>query len=415
MKVKGILLVFIAIAQSVSVLAQEQPIENKVKTKIYGFAAWEVFTDSRKSREGRDGELYFYPNAEVFDVNGRDVNAVRSFTMLSISARLGYRIEGFEALGAKGMSIVETDFFGTNQDNINLLRIRHAMIKLSWERSQLMTGMYWHPVIVDEMIPANVSFGAGAPFHSLNRAPQIRYSYNITQNVKVTGAAIVNSYHRSAGAYDAQRNSGKPELFGQISANVDNDFLFGLSASYKWLRPRTEIAVGGNDRIKTDKELGSFYSHAFGMMKLKDFTLKAEGVYGQELSFLNMIGGYGKITGTDGVDGDYDYTNLNTLSLWLDASYKMDKWGFGFFAGQQNLLGADDSYTGINSAVNDNLSQIYRLSPRVVYTIDKLTFAFEYMLTGAVYAREWDDRRVVTEVNDPVVNHRLLFLTKYSF
>jgi hypothetical protein len=151
------------------------------------------------------------------------------------------------------------------------------------------------------------------------------------------------------------------------------------------------------------------------MMKLNDFTLKAEGVYGQELSFLNMIGGYGKITGTDGVDGDYDYTNLNTLSLWLDASYKMGKWGFGFFAGQQNLLGADDSYTGINSAVNDNLSHIYRLSPRVVYTIDKLTFAFEYMLTGAVYAREWDDRRVVTEVNDPVVNHRVLFLTRYSF
>lgn len=378
---------------------------------------WNGFSDSRKSREARDGELYFYPLKEELDINGRDLNAVQKINMLSITTRLGYRIEGFEALGAQGLSLVETDFFGTNQDNINLLRIRHAILRLNWERSSLLTGMYWHPVIVDEMIPGNVSFGAGAPFHSLNRAAQVRYSFKITQNVKVTGAAIVNSYHRSAGPYDAQRNSGKPELFAQISGSSGSDFLFGFSGSYKWLRPRTEIALPGpgNNRLKTEKELGSFYSHAFGMLKLNDFTLKVEGIYGQELTFLNMIGGYGKITGTDGIYGNYDYTNLNTLSLWLDASYKLGKWSLGFFAGRQSLHGADENYSNIGSATNDDLSQIFRLSPRAVYTIDKLQFAFEYMLTGAVYGKTWDDKRVVIEKNDPVVNNRTLLLVKYSF
>ncbi len=395
---------------------QEQT-EKKVQGKIYGYAMWNGFFDTRKSREARDGELYFYPLKQELDINGHDLNAVNKINMLALNTRIGFKVEGFEALGAQGVSQIEADFFGTNQDNINLMRIRHANIQLNWERSALLTGMYWHPVIVDEMIPGNVSFGAGAPFHSLNRAAQVRYTYKLTQNVKITGAAIVNTYHRSAGPYEAQRNSAKPELFAQISGSTGSDFLFGFSGSYKWLRPRTEIALPGpgNYRLKTEKELGSFYSHAFGMLKLNNFTIKVEGVYGQELSFLNMIGGYGKITGTDGDNGDYEYTNLNTLSLWLDASYKLGKWGFGFFAGRQSLQGANDNYTSINSATNDDISQIYRLSPRIVYSVDKLAFAFEYMLTGAIYGNTWDEKHVVIEKNDPVVNNRTLLLVKYSF
>jgi hypothetical protein len=419
-------LVLISTVSVAQIISAQDVTESKIKAKIYGYAAWEVFSDSRKSREARDGDLYFYPNNVSLDINGRDVNAVRSFTMLALSSRLGYKVEGFEAFGAKGMSMVEADFWGTNQDNINLLRIRHALVKLSWERTQLMTGMYWHPVIVDEMIPGNVSFGAGAPFHALNRAPQVRLSYMLTQNIKLTGAAIVNAYHRSAGAYDAQRNSGKPELFGQISGSFEKSFLFGVSASYKWLRPRIEIALLAPAKLKTDKELGSFYTHAFGLMKVENFTLKLEGVYGQELSFLNMIGGYGKITGTDGLLSDYDYTNLNTLSVWFDASYQINKFNVGFFAGRQSLHGADDNYSSTEykelgvvkipgSATNDDLSHIYRLSPRIFYSVDKLTFGFEYMLTGAVYGKAWDANHVVTETADPVVNHRLLFLTKYTF
>lgn len=414
MRLKYVFLAAVALLQTGFVLSQDV-VESKIKSKVFGHAIWEVFTDSRKSREGRDGELYFYPNPEVLDINGRDVNAVRTFTMLSLSARLGYRVEGFEAFGAKGMSMVEADFYGTNQDNINLLRIRHGMIKLNWERTQLITGMYWHPVIVDEMIPANISFGAGAPFHSLNRSPQLRLTFSLTQNIKITGAAIVNAYHRSAGAYDAQRNSGKPEVFTQISGSIEKNFLFGASASYKWLRPRTEIALPGGTKFKTDKELGSFYTHAFGMMRVENFTLKLEGLYGQELSFLNMIGGYGKVTDSDGLLGDYNYTNLNTFSIWLDASYKISSVSLGLFAGHQSLRGADENYTSISSATNDNIDNIYRISPRISYSVDKLTFAFEYMLTGAVYGKTHDDKHVFTEVYDPVVNHRVLFLTKYAF
>lgn len=394
--------------------AQEQATESKIKKTFYGWAAWEVFSDSRKSREGRDGELYFYPLAEVLDVNGNDINAVRTLTMLSITTRLGYRVEGFEVLGAKGMSMVEGDFYGTNQDNINLLRIRHAMINLSWEQSQLTAGMTSHPSIINEIIPGTISFGAGAPFHALNRAPQIRFTYSITPSIKVLGASIINAYHRSAGPYEAQRNSGKPEFFGQISAKIDNTLMFGFSASYKWLRPRMEFTSGA-DRYKTEKELGSFYTHAFALLKLSDFTLKAAGYVGEELSFLNMIGGYGKVTGSDGLYGDYDYTSLNTLSLWLDANYKLDKFNLGLFGGYQSLLGANDNYTGIASSTNDNLSHLYRVSPRIMYTVEKLSFAFEYMLTGAIYGKTWDEKRVVTAANDPVLNHRFIMMTRYSF
>ncbi|MDX9847846.1 MAG: hypothetical protein RBT74_12760 [Tenuifilaceae bacterium] len=414
MKLQKTTITALIILLSYALSAQEQAPESKIKKTFYGWAAWEVFSDSRKSREGRDGELYFYPLAEVLDVNGNDINAVRTLTMLSITTRLGYRVEGFEVLGAKGMSMVEGDFYGTNQDNINLLRIRHAMINLSWEQSQLTAGMTSHPSIINEIIPGTISFGAGAPFHALNRAPQIRFTYNITPSIKVLGASIINAYHRSAGPYEAQRNSGKPEFFGQISAKIDNTFMFGFSASYKWLRPRMEFTSGA-DRYKTEKELGSFYTHAFALLKVSDFSLKAAGYFGEELSFLNMIGGYGMVTGSDGLYGDYDYTSLNTLSLWLDANYKLDKFNLGLFGGYQSLLGANDNYTGIASATNDNLSHLYRVSPRIMYTVEKLSFAFEYMLTGAIYGKTWDEKRVVTAANDPVLNHRFIMMTRYSF
>lgn len=414
MKLWKTTIAFFVLIVSLSSYGQEQNTESKIKKTFYGFAAWEVFSDSRKSREGRDGELYFYPLAASLDANGEDINSVRTLNMLSLSSRLGFKLEGFEALGAKGMTMIEGDFFGTNQDNINLLLIRQAIIRLNWEQSHLIAGIYSHPSAVDGIIPGTLSYGAGGPFHSLNRSVQLRYVYNISPSIKLLGASIINSYHRSAGSYDAQRNSGKPELFGQLSANLENNFIFGVSASYKWLRPRIEIPTGPNN-YKTTKELGSFYAHAFGLMKISDFSLKLACYYGEELSFLNMIGGYGKITGSDGMQGDYDYTNLKTFSTWLDANQTLDNLNIGIFGGYQELLGSDENYTGIASATNDNISYMYRISPRIVYNIDKFAIGFEYMLTGAVYGKTWDEKRVVTETFDPVTNHRIMLITKYSF
>jgi len=392
-------------------VAQEQA-KPKFELKPYGSVAFDVFLDTYKSLDARDGELYFYPSIPQFDKNGSDVNIKSMLEMLSLSSRLGLKISGPDFFGAKSSAVIETDFYGTSQANIRMLRLRHAMINLKWEKAELLMGNYWHPLILTEMIPGVVSFGGGAPFHALNRSPQIRYTYNFSPIFRFTGAALIHGYHRSKGPYDAQRYSGKPDLQLQLSVGDRKNFLAGFTAGYKWLTPRLIT----DSLYKTSETIGSYNLHAFMLVKPASTSIKLEAMYGQNLSFLTMIGGYGMKTGSNNTEGDFSYTNLKTLSIWGDIQQDFDKWTIGVFAGYQQLLGADDNYTAIKDyTLNDDLSHIFRVSPRVVYKADALSIGFEYILTTAVYGKAWDAKHKVTETLDPVSNNRFLVRVSYSF
>lgn len=392
-------------------IAQEQA-KPKFELKPYGYAAFEIIYDTYKSYDTRDGELYFYPSIPQFDKNGKDINSKSMIEMLSLSSRLGLKISGPDFYGAKSTAMIETDFYGTSQANVRTLRLRHAMINLKWEKAELLMGNYWHPLIVPEMIPGVVSFGGGAPFHALNRSPQIRYTYNFSPTIRFIGAALVYGYHRSKGPYDAQRYSGKPDVHLQLSVGNRKEFLAGFTAGYKWLTPRLIT----DSLYKTSETVGSYDLHAFIMVKPATTSIKVEAVYGQNLSFLNMIGGYGMKTGSNNAEGDYSYTNLNTISVWGDIQQDIDSWTIGVFAGYQKLLGADDNYTTIKDYnLNDDLSRIIRVSPRLVYRAEALSIALEYILTTAVYGKTWDAKHNVTETMDPVSNNRFLLRVTYNF
>jgi len=166
----------------------------------------------------------------------------------------------------------------------------------------------------------------------------------------------------------------------------------------------------------TSETIGSYNLHAFLLVKPASTSIKVEAIYGQNLSFLNMIGGYGMVTGSNKAEGDYKYTNLKTLSVWGDIQQNIDRWIIGVFAGYQKLLGADDNYIAIQDyALNDDLSHIFRISPRVVYRADALSLAFEYILTTAVYGNAWDAKHKVTETINPISNHRFLLRLTYNF
>lgn len=391
--------------------AQEQA-KPKFEFKPYGFVAYEIIYDTYKSLDTRDGELYFYPSKPQFDKNDRDINIKPMLEMLSLTSRFGVKIAGPDLMGAKSSAMIETDFFGTSQANVRMLRLRHAMITLKWEKAELLMGNYWHPLILTEMIPGTISFGGGAPFHSLNRSPQVRYTYNFSSNFRFTGAALIHGYHRSKGPYDAQRYSGKPDIHLQLSVGNRKELLAGFSAGYKWLTPRLVT----DSLYKTSETIGSYDLHAFLMIKPATTSVKVEAVYGQNLSFLNMIGGYGMKTGSNNAEGDFSYTNLKTVSIWGDIQQDIDKWSIGVFAGYQKLLGADDNYTSIKDYTqNDDLSHIIRVSPRVVYKEDALNIALEYMLTTAVYGKTWDAKHKVTDTMDPVSNNRFTLRLSYNF
>lgn len=398
-------------------LKSQEPEKPKFEVKPYGFVLYEIIMDTYKSLDARDGELYFYPLKENLDKNGDDINEKLQLQMLSLSSRFGTRITGPDLFGAKASGMFEVDFFATQNDYARLMRIRHAIVNLKWEKTELLIGHYWHPAVVAEVLPGPVSFGAGTPFHALNRSPQIRLTHYLSETMRLSATALTQGYHKSTGPSDAQRNSGLPELLLQASFGNRKTFIAGATAGYKWLTPRLVT----DSLYKTSETIGQYLFTGFIMGKIDATTVKAEVIYGENLTHLVMIGGYGQKTTTAPLDdNDFEYTSIKTLSTWLDVNHNLGKTSFGMFLGYSKLDGASDNYTSleINKAKchrNDDLNYIYRIAPRLNHKEENFTIGVEFMITAAIYGKEWDSKRKVKSSMDPVYNNRITLSAKYDF
>ncbi|MGM0549901.1 MAG: hypothetical protein ACQESW_02360 [Bacteroidota bacterium] len=382
---------------------------NKPTVDIGGFVRYEAFFDTYKSVDTRDGDVYLYPRAENLDIDGNDIHKNRQFEMLSLQSRFYLTLGGIDAFGAKTSGKIEVDFAGTAQAYARMLRVRHAFMKFQWEKAELLLGQTWHPMFVTACFPATISFGAGVPFHPLNRAPQARYTYYLNTTSSVMGAMLVHGYHRSVGPSDAQRNAGLPDFQFQY-LYAKGETVAGFTAGYKFLKPRLETATGR----ATDEMIGSYNLEAFAKLPLGPVTLKLEGIYGQNLTSYVMIGGYGA-TENPLLTDDYSYQNIHSYSLWADLSGGSDKVGYGIFGGLSGNLGAEDTYYSVGYGRGEDLDKIFRISPRATFTSNNVMFALEYILTGAIYGENFNEQLEVTETADATLNHRLLFSAKYSF
>jgi hypothetical protein len=389
--------------------------ENPITLKPYGYINHQVVYDTYRSVDTRDGELYFFPRRPVFDVNGNDINKRNKFNMVEVQSRIGLNIAGPDALGARVAGRLEVDFFGTHQENVRLTRLRLAYVAMNWEKTEFLAGIAFHPTFVLDCFPNTISFAAASPFHPLNRSPQIRLKQNLSDNITASVSLITHGYHRSAGPVDAQRNSGLPESQFQVRFGETGDFLFGLTAGYKWLSPR-DITAGG---LATNKRAGSYNLQAFSRVKTSHLTIKLEGLLGENMTNFFMIGGYGAKSAPDQFDpnDDYDYANLRTLSFWTDIQTNSKPWEFGLFAGYTENLGSKDPYTSLPGlAFFDDIHHLFRFSPRLFYYAgNHLSFGFEFSFYSAVYTETFDQYRKAATTFDPVSNNHIIFQTKYTF
>ncbi len=381
---------------------------------FYGYLSHQVIYDSYRSLDSRDGEIYFYPLRANIDENGKDLNRKPRFNMVEVQSRFGVRMAEREVFGASLTGLLEADFLGIHQDYTRMLRLRQAYVALNWERHMLLFGNTFHPAFVLECFPTTVSFASGVPFNPLNRSPQVRYAFSPVPEWSISFSMLTHGYHRSAGPSDAQRNSGLPDMQFRLQYGDGILQAMGIVAGYKFLTPRDETASG----ISTRETIGSFNLQAFLKHTFPGFSVKAQGVYGQNLSSLVMIGGYG-IKGRPGeVDlmGDYSYTNIRTISAWTDLETRGEPFRAGLFAGYTANLGADHDYISLPGyARNDDLHYVYRFSPRLMYMAGNLEFAFEWSVVGAAYGLDWDHRHRVTQTDEPTVNNHIIFATKYYF
>jgi hypothetical protein len=407
--------------------------------KLSGFIKNDFFYDTRQTVNLREGHFLQYPAGESLDANKKDMNAVPNFNFLSIQTRLSGAVTAPDALGAKVSGLVEADFFGNENaafvDN-NGFRLRHAFAKLNWTNTELLFGQYWHPMFVPNCYSEVISFNTGSPIQPFSRNPQIRITQKI-DNIRLIGVAASQRDFTSPGGSALLRNSGVPDLHAQIQYELKNqetkkEFLSGLGAGFKMIKPLLFTEKNGK-KYRTHETVSGVTATAFVKYKTADFSVKGQGVYGQNVFDLLMLGGYAVTSVSDTTQNTVTYSPFTTMSVWAEGTWATGKFQFGLWLGYTKNIGASDSvafYTNKVPVVNikddvtlrgGDIKNVWRISPRVVYTAGKISLALETEYTNAAYARTDTNGKLVRNIKGEVTsskniaNLRAVFATILKF
>jgi len=302
-----------------TVFAQEN---SKPSVKFSGFIKTDVFYDTRQSSAAnyiREGHFYLFPDSILLDKDSVDINDKDAFQMLSIQTRIKANINGPDAFGAKSSGVIEAEFFGTSDADVNGVRLRHAFVRLNWTKTGLLIGQTWHPMFPVSAIPGTVSFNTGTPINAFSRNPQIKATYTFTKmlSANITAYSQRDFTHTGPDGISNKymRNANIPGLNGEVMINCDSSKINGAAGiNYKSIVPEIKTSLG----YFTNERLNSLSYYAYAQKKFKPFTLKVMGVYAQNATDIMMIGGYAIVDTIDKTKGIKKYTNLTTASGWID-------------------------------------------------------------------------------------------------
>lgn len=388
----------------------------------YGYVKLDAFYDSRKVVSGREGHFLLWPAPPDLDTEGNDLADKPSFNMLAVQSNFGLKVSGPIILNANSTAKIEGDFFGQKNDNINLLRLRHAFLKLSWEKTDLLVGQFWNPVFNLEAFPYTVSFTTGTPVLPFSRNPQIKLSHK-TGNFKFSGIVLSQRDYPSYGPDPADpsvsipsshflKNSALPEFHAKIGykKKFDNMTLkAGAGAGYKQIMPRTVTNTG----YKTDATVPGMSATAYLSLGNKKFRIATGGIYGNNATDVMSIGGFAVKGICDTTKNFYNYTTLSSGSLWADLSYNTDNFHFGVLGGYVKHLGAADPIVGMSWGLANNMAYLYRIAPRVWYQKKSFRISFEIEHTAAAFGNP-DETGIVRDAQE-VANSRFLLGLYYFF
>lgn len=383
--------------------------------KFSGFVKTDFFYDTRQTSASngiREGHFYLYPDNVLPDMEGKDINANPSFHLLNIQSRLRGDISGPDAFGAETSGAIEAEFFGTSESDLNGFRLRHAYVRLDWDKVSLMAGQNWHPLFPAESFPGTLSFNTGAPFLPFSRNPQVRLTVRSGEaafSLTAYSQRDFTSTGPDGNSNKYMRNSGVPGFNLQMKLPVGDAFTGWAGADYKRLRPELRTVTN----YGTDASLGSFTFFTTLKLKTEPVTASMMGIYAQNSFDILMLGGYAVSETTSLLRQTREYTNINTGSIWLDITTNGSKVTAGLFTGFSKNLGASDEITGSIYGRGSNIDHVFRISPRVTFTSGKLSFGAEIESTTAAYGDTQSSGKV-TDTED-VTNLRILLCSIYKF
>ncbi|MDE5944801.1 MAG: hypothetical protein K2G93_04360 [Rikenella sp.] len=324
------------------------------------------------------------------------------------NSRLSVSAIAPNVLGGEAGAYVETDFMGSGS-NVGMLRLRHAYMSLAWKRSRLLIGQTNNLSVPEEVFPNTVAHGAGTPLNPLSRIPQIRFSQQFGEQVRLTAA--VGMYAGNEG--EAQAYGLVPDFALRLS--VGGATMISFSGAVKSIRPRNLTA----DSTRTTRRMAAFNASVFGLHTFGGgHKLTAFFMWGQDLSTLNMLGGYGpRLRDVEAGESDYGYTATQTIATWLGFETKiMRGWQPGLLVGWTKNLGSGKPIDLALASIPDKgIDWYFRLSPRIWYHYKPLSFGLEYMYSLASWGRVFDDRYRPTQRYRNSQNHRMTLLARFKF
>jgi len=387
MKRNNYLFLFILFFCSTSVLSAQSTEEKKpIKVKFGGYVHSLFTYDTRQTVSAREGFILLYPKDELLDASDKDINKGGVYNMAVIQSRVNAKITGPDILGAKTNGLLEAEWIGNAESDVNGMRLRHAFVNLDWGNTSLLIGQTWSPLFVAEVFPGTVGANAGLPFKPFARNPQVRITHKM-DNWKFLAALASERDYTSTGPNGGSnqylRNAGLPIVQAQVHYYAGKH-LIGASAEFKTIKPTLQTST----RYKADETLSSWAMMGYFKLNFKPLTFKAQATYGSNMTDVLMLGGYA-VQNFNTVTKEASYTPIKVLGTWADLSYQKNNYMFGLLAGYSKNYGADDHVipTMIYSR-GQNIGELYRISPRVSKKINNLKVELEAEYTAAAYADE---------------------------
>ena len=304
---------------------QSTETEPNFGVKWSGFVKSDFMYDTRQIVNAREGHFAILPSVENI-VDEKDLNDQANFNILSIQTRLKASISGPNFFGMKTSGAIEAAFFGNSDASIGELRLRHAFVKLSNDKVEILMGQYWHPMFVTAVFPETYSFNTGVPFQPFSRNPQLRITTK--GNIRFMGVLFTERDFQTRGA--SVSNSGIPQLHAQLQFGSASKTLSGFGVNLKSARPAL-----GEDNLTSTAFIGYFRT------KLAKATWKVEATYGQNMTDLLQIGGFGQ-------NSNGDFVNNDTFSMWSELNgYFSETMEWGLFGGYSKNEGFGEPITYI--------------------------------------------------------------------
>ncbi len=374
-----------------------------------GFIKSDYWYDSRQVLASREDIFLFYPLNKLPDANGNDLNARPSFNYSAVTSRLTGLISGPDAFGAKTSGVLEADFSGVTNADINGFRLRHAYGKLRWEKSELLFGQYWHPMFVTEVFPNVISLNTGAPFQPFIRNPQIAYKHYFGNfNLNVVLIAQRDQSNLGPDGYSPlyMRNTLIPNSHLQLQHKTENH-VWGIAGDYKVLQPRFKNAL--NEKVS--EKFGSWALMAYYKYSRNSFLVSTKTILGQNLTEHLMMGGYA-VQSFDSVSHRETYTPTNHINIWGLLAYG-EKIRWSLFTGFSKNLGTDEVNTGVYYSRGHDVDYLYRVAPSVSFISGSVQLSTELEYTVAAFGTPNPSGLVKNA--EPIGNLRLLFTFFYFF